>query len=80
VPLVNDPLLGRAAAAASDKVTVTLVALKAVPTSEKTNTFCPAGPTNSTSTSLTHVWLKFFSVTVTLLTAPFIPVTLIVEG
>ena len=80
VPVANDPVLGSAAVAASDNVTVTLFALKASPTSEKTNTFCPPGPTKSTSMSLTHVWLRFISVTVTLLTVPFIPVTLIVEG
>jgi len=40
----------------------------------------PPGPTNSTFTSPPHEWVRFFSVTVTLLTVPLVPVTLIVDG
>jgi hypothetical protein len=55
VPLENDPLAGKAEAAPSDNVTVILFALNALPTREKTNTFCPVGPTIRASTSLNHV-------------------------
>ena len=78
--MANAPLAGSAEAAASDKVTVTLFALNASPTSEKINAFCPAGPTRSASMSLTQVWLKFLSVTVRLVIVPVIPDTLIDEG
>ena len=69
-----------AVAAASDKVKVTPLILCPIPTSEKITAFCPPGPTSRTSTSATQVWVKPRSVTVTVLIAPPIPETLIVDG
>src|SRR5262245_14427921 len=42
--------------------------------------FCPPGPTSSTSMSSENVWLRFFRVTVTLLTLPTTPATLMFHG
>ena len=70
---------GNAAAAASDKVNVTSLAAP-LPQSDINMTFWPAGPTSSTSTSAPQVWVRFRSVTVTLLRVPIMLETLIVEG
>ena len=51
-----------------------------MPASDINVTFCPPGPTNSTSISSPQLWLNPLKVTVTLLVVPLIPVTLIVEG
>lgn len=80
VPVANGPFAGNATAAASDNVTVTLLGTNPAPTSEKANRVCPPGPARSTSTSLPQLWVRFLSVMVTLVTVPFIPVTLIVDG
>jgi len=80
VPDVNDPLLGNDEAAPSDNVRFKFDGANASPTSERITIFCPAGPTRSISTSLAHEWLKPLSVTVTLVTVPVIPETLIAEG
>ena len=51
-----------------------------MPASDITVTFCPPGPTNSTSTSFPKECVKFFKSTVTLLIVPVIPATLITDG
>src|ERR1051325_2721992 len=43
-------------------------------------TFCPLGLTSNTSRSSGHVWLRFFSVTVTFATVPFRLETTMIEG
>ena len=70
---------GSAAAAVSDNVNVTLLAFP-LPASDITSTFWPPGPTSSTSTSLAQVWLRFLSLTVTVLIVPPSPATLITDG
>src|SRR6185436_5649244 len=80
VPVASGPPSERPAAAASEKVKVTLFGAVPLPASDSNNTFCPVGLTNKTSMSSAHVWLKPRSVTVTLLTVPPIPETLITDG
>ena len=51
-----------------------------VPASDIKVTFCPPGPTSRTLTSSPQPCEKLFKVTVTLLTVPPIPPTLITDG
>ena len=73
------PDTGSAEAAASDNVSVTLLA-EPLPQSDIGIIACPVGLTSSTSTSLAQVWFRFRNVSVTLLMVPPNPLTLIVEG
>ena len=62
------------------KVMVALLTSVEPPVSASRTTFWPEGPTRRMSTSLGKVWLKPVIVAVTFVTAPVMPVTLIVEG
>ena len=57
-----------------------LVAVGVVPASDSTMTFRPPGPSSRMSMSRPHWWLNERNVTVTLLTTPVRPVTLIEDG
>ena len=75
----SPPVGGSMTAALSEKVRFEWIVCP-VPAFSMSLSAWPPGPTNSTATSPANPWFRVFSVTVTLLTVPFIPVTLIVDG
>ena len=70
----------RLVAAASSNVSVMLLTAVPPPTSDMMMAFWPPGPTSSTSTSSGNVCPKLFSVTVTWLTTPVWPSTVMFDG
>ena len=72
---------GNGLAAKSSSVSVTLVIPpQHPPASDMIIAVCPSGPTRSMSISVGSTWVMLFSLTVTLVTAPGIPLTKIFEG
>ena len=69
VPVVSS-VAGMAVPAASSRVRVTPETSSPPPTSDMIMAFCPPGPTSRMSMSPGKVWLKLFSLTVTLVTVP----------
>src|SRR4029077_11770313 len=57
-----------------------LIPGKPPPALDMITAVCPSGPTSSTSMSVGLPWVRSFSLTVTLVTAPGIPATTIFEG
>ena len=80
VPAPIAPVALSPVAAASERVKSMLLRKFPPPTSERMTAFCPAGPTKSISRSAGYVCEKPRNVTVTALTFPNIPETLIVDG
>src|SRR5690349_3984399 len=80
VPDVMTAEAGRDAEAVSSKVRLTLTVSKLLPTSDMRMIFCPPGPTSRMSTSPGKVWLKPKSWTITRLTVPVTPETLMADG
>jgi len=79
VPVVKSAV-GIGLAAASSSVRVIPVTSSPPPTSDMMMAFCPPGPTSRISRSAGKVWLKLFSLTVTLVTVPVRPATVMFEG
>ena len=80
VPDTSGPIAGRFVAAASSSVNVTPLTDITPPTSDMMMAFWPPGPTTITSTSSGNVCPKLFSVTVTWLTTPVWPTTVMFDG
>src|SRR5581483_3909613 len=66
--------------AASSNVSITLATEYGPPVPPISTAVCPAGPASKASISFGNWWLRLVIVTVTLLTSPANPETLIVEG
>ena len=67
-------------AAASSSVRVIFTTSSPPPTSDMMMAFCPPGPTSRMSMSAGKVWLKLFNLTVTFVTVPVKPATVMFEG
>ena len=80
VPLERAPLSGISAAASSSKVKVSPLAAVQSPLSIISCTWSPWGPTRITAALDGQPWVKSFRVTVTLVTAPSTPATVMFDG
>ena len=80
VPLTSWPASDNAVAAASSSVRFMLLTSPLPPASDIMIAFCPPGPTSKISRSSGNVWVKPVRSTVTLVTVPVNPDTVMSEG
>ncbi|PYJ08219.1 MAG: hypothetical protein DMF06_13325 [Verrucomicrobia bacterium] len=79
VPVVSNAV-GSGLAAASSRVRVIPETSSLPPTSDMMMAFWPPGPTSRISISDGKVWVRFLSLTITLVTVPVRPATVMLEG